>query len=83
MIFLVRLTTACWPGAHLLIDDEDVVYFAYCYPLTYTDLQLYLKRLEDDPCIRGRFRRRSLCQSLAGNTYACVNVNLQGRISEL
>ena len=47
--------------------DQDTVHLAYCYPYTYSDLQLYLKELEDDPKRRNRFRRRTMCQTLAGN----------------
>ena len=46
--------------------DNDTVHLAYCYPYTYSDLQLYLKELEDDPKRRNRFRRRTMCQTLAG-----------------
>jgi len=48
--------------------NHDTAHVAYCYPYTYTDLQRYLKVLEDDPQRRQRFRRRQLCQTLAGNS---------------
>ena len=44
---------------------DDPVYAAYCYPYSYTDLQVYLHELENDPKRRNRFRRRTLCQTLA------------------
>ena len=47
--------------------EDDVVYLAYCYPSTLTNLREYIKRLEDDPNTRRRFRRRPLCETLAGN----------------
>ena len=47
--------------------DNDTVYFAYCLPYTHTDLQRYLHKLQSDPKRRNRFRRRALCQTLAGN----------------
>eukprot|EP00741_Cyanophora_paradoxa_P005167 tig00000863_g5009.t1 len=47
--------------------EEDACYLAYCQPYTFTDLQTYLKALEDDPKRRNRMRRRVLCQTLAGN----------------
>jgi hypothetical protein len=47
---------------------DDTVYAAYCYPYSYTDLQVYLHELENDPKRRNRFRRRTLCQTLAGNS---------------
>lgn len=47
--------------------DNDIVYFAHCYPYTYTDLQRYLHRLEHDPERNRLFKRQRLCESLAGN----------------
>jgi|EP01047_Picozoa_sp_COSAG01_P020674 hypothetical protein len=46
---------------------DDTVHIAYCYPYSFTDLQVYLHELESDPKRRNRFRRRTLCQTLAGN----------------
>jgi cytosolic carboxypeptidase protein 2/3 len=44
-----------------------VVYFAHCYPYSYSRLQRYLLTLQKDPD-RSRFlRRRVLCKTLAGN----------------
>ena len=47
--------------------DNDTVYFAHSYPYTYSDLQRYLSKLENDPLAKNRFKRRLLCQSNAGN----------------
>jgi len=47
--------------------DSDVVYFAHSYPYTYTDLQRYLDKLESDPKRKNRMRRKTLCQTIAGN----------------
>ena len=41
--------------------DSDVVYMAHSYPYTYTDLCRYLDKLEMDPKIRTRMRRKPLC----------------------
>ena len=47
--------------------DGDTVYFAHCFPYTYSDLQAYLTRLEAHP-ERGQYvRRRILCHTLCGN----------------
>ena len=54
--------------------DNDTVYIAYCYPYTFTDLQRYLRSLELDPKRRNRFRRRTLCQTLAGNNVGKLKV---------
>lgn len=49
---------------------NDTVYFAHGYPYTYSDLCRYLTELENDPKKRDRVRRRTLCQTNAGNKYA-------------
>ncbi|XP_038052141.1 uncharacterized protein LOC119724900 isoform X2 [Patiria miniata] len=47
--------------------DNDVCYFAHCYPYTYSDLQDYLLNVSNDP-VRSKFcKQRILCRSLAGN----------------
>ncbi|XP_044750070.1 cytosolic carboxypeptidase Nna1-like isoform X2 [Coccinella septempunctata] len=47
--------------------DGDTVYFASCYPYTYTNLQNYLWQLSNHP-VRSSFTTlRLLCKSLAGN----------------
>jgi ribosomal protein S24E len=43
--------------------NNDVVYFAYSYPYTYSDLQSHLSMFERK---RNIVKRESLCQSLAG-----------------
>lgn len=47
--------------------DNDTVYFAHSYPYTYSDLQRYLLKLENDSLAKHRFRRKMLCQTNAGN----------------
>ena len=49
-------------------NDNDTVYFAHSYPYTYSDLQRYLARLENDPKKKTRFRRKELCKTMAGNS---------------
>ena len=46
---------------------NDCVYFAHSYPYTYTDLKRYLQSIESDPRKKDRVRRKTLCQSGAGN----------------
>ncbi|XP_022083602.1 uncharacterized protein LOC110975422 isoform X3 [Acanthaster planci] len=47
--------------------DNDVCYFAHCYPYTYSDLQDYLLNLSNDPVCSKFCKLRILCRSLAGN----------------
>lgn len=54
--------------------DDDVLYLAYCHPYTLTDLYSYIQTLEDDPNKAKRFRRRTLCQTLAGNTVELLTI---------
>jgi hypothetical protein len=45
----------------------ETVWFAHCYPYTYTDLQQYLKTIDENLALRPFCKRRLLCQTLAGN----------------
>ena len=46
--------------------DEDTVYFAHCYPYTYTDLCKYVSQI-CVPTSKDKVRKTILCKSLAGN----------------
>jgi hypothetical protein len=45
------------------------VYLAHCYPYTYTQLCKYLNTIERDSLLSKRFKRRILCQTIAGNKH--------------
>lgn len=47
--------------------DDDCVYFAFCYPYTYTDLMHDIYEIESDPARRAICVRKTLCKTLAGN----------------
>ena len=47
--------------------DNDIIYFAHGYPYTYTDLCRHLQVIEADPRKKNRVKKRTLCQTLAGN----------------
>lgn len=49
-------------------NENDTLYIAHCYPYTYTDLNKYLNLLLADPKKRNRIRRKTLCQTMAGNS---------------
>ena len=53
---------------------EDTIYVAYCYPYTYSKMQLYLLNLEDDPERARNIRRKVLCRTLAGNTVDLITI---------
>uniref|UniRef100_K3WKC5 Peptidase M14 domain-containing protein n=1 Tax=Globisporangium ultimum (strain ATCC 200006 / CBS 805.95 / DAOM BR144) TaxID=431595 RepID=K3WKC5_GLOUD len=50
------------------IGDDTVVYFAHCYPYTYTKLQRFLLSLQKDPDRNRFFKRRIICKTIAGNS---------------
>ena len=54
--------------SHIFGMTGDTVYFAFCHPYSYTDLQVYLHGMERKKKIMGlRYRRTQLCRTLAGN----------------
>ena len=57
--------------------DNDRCFLAHCYPYTYTDLQLYLQKLEDDNSKKGFFRRSLLCTTLAQNRVDVLTITDQ------
>jgi len=46
---------------------NDTVYFAYCYPYTYTDLCDDISKIMSDPVKAMFCKRQTLCETLAGN----------------
>lgn len=68
-------TSALQPNYSGNGDDQDdqegmatSVYFAHCYPYTYSRLQQFLLTLQKDPERTRNFKRRVLCKTIAGNT---------------
>jgi hypothetical protein len=56
------------------LDDFDHIYIAHCYPYTYTQLQKYLKTIEQDPVKKNRFQRKFLCLTESGNKFYIINL---------
>jgi hypothetical protein len=54
--------------------DYDTVYFAHCYPYTYTDLCTYLRTLTADPKKKQKIKTSVLCQTAAGNDLEVVTI---------
>ena len=59
-------------------NTTGIAPMAYCYPYTYTDLQLYLRRLEEDPVRSRRFARETMCATLAGNRCDALTITTPG-----
>lgn len=55
-------------------QSNDVVYFAYTFPYTYTDLQRYINTIEASPRCHSFFRRKTLCTTLADNTVDVITI---------
>ena len=53
----------CWSPER----EDDLVYFAMCYPYTYTDQCRHLDAIEAHPQRARHVRREVLAQTLAGN----------------
>ena len=53
--------------SHFFEKSTDKVFFAFCHPYTYTDLQTFLHQLESDPQKKKFFKRECLCSTIAGN----------------
>jgi len=48
-------------------EDNDIVYFAHCFPYTYTDLKAFLTKICADPARKMYIVRKTLCYTLAQN----------------
>ena len=55
-------------------SDGDRVYFAYNFPYTFTRLQRFVRKIEEDPVRQKVFRRRLLCRTLSGNACDVLTV---------
>lgn len=64
-------------------EDRDVVYFAYSVPYTYTQLNEYLKALEDDPARCLYVTRKTLCRTIAGNKCEYLTITNPGTVQEV
>ncbi|CAM1319123.1 AGBL2 (predicted) [Pycnogonum litorale] len=62
--------------------DDDTVYFAHCYPYTYTDLQNYLRDMHNDKFKSTICKQRVLCRSLAGNYIFVLTITSPGSFTD-
>eukprot|EP00039_Didymoeca_costata_P003363 m.67150 g.67150 ORF g.67150 m.67150 type:complete len:1070 (+) comp11865_c0_seq2:211-3420(+) len=56
-------------------EHDDVVYFAHCYPYTYTNLQNYLTSLHQHPLRSKYIRHRVLCHTLCNNVCDVLTIS--------
>jgi murein tripeptide amidase MpaA len=47
--------------------DNDTMFFAHCYPYTYSDCMIMMKRVCTPLYLKDRIRRTDLCKTKAGN----------------
>ena len=64
-----------------LTDVKDVYYLAYCYPFTYTDLQIYLRSLEEASKRQNlyKFKRDILCTTVQGRRCDIVKISKKSK----
>ena len=56
----------------------DLVYFAHCYPYTFSDHLHYMTLLEEDKKISKFMRRRVLCNTILGNRCDLITITNRG-----
>ena len=61
--------------------EPDTLYFAHCFPYTYSDLQRYLHSIEQDKKLKQIVHRKLLCTTLAGNR--CDLLTISGRCASV
>ena len=63
--------------------SDDLVYFAYSLPYSYTEVQALLDSYEKDP-VRSQFiHRKTLCRSLGGNNCDYLTITNKGTLEEI
>ena len=63
-------------------NANDTYYFAHCYPYTYSDLQDYLKEIQEDPIKSKYCKVKILCRSLAENLVHLLTITNQNDVEE-
>ena len=64
--------------SYKFLHDDDTVFFAYCFPYTYTDLMHDIYEIESDPARRAICTRKTLCKTLAGNDCEVLTITEKG-----
>lgn len=63
--------------------DNDTVFFAYWYPYTYSDLRADLIAIERNPKMKHFWVIKSLCRSLAGNSWDYLTITNKSKSDSL
>ena len=58
--------------------SDDTIYFAYCFPYSYSDLMQDLLILESNPVVSTIMSRKVLCYSIGGNRCDLLTITAQG-----
>ena len=58
----------------MFTEDNDQVYFAHCFPYTYSDLCDDLAKIERDRFSQHFVNRSTLCRTLAGNRCEYITI---------
>lgn len=64
----------CLAFSHLFTIDDDVCYFAYSLPYTYTDLQNYINTLFMNENRKQYLKRQLLCKEVSGNNCELLTI---------
>ena len=64
---------------HTFTESHDQVYFAHCFPYTYSDLCDDLSRIERDRFSQHFVNRSTLCRTLAGNRCEYITITSKDR----
>jgi hypothetical protein len=62
--------------------SDDTVFFAYWYPYTYSDLKSDLISIERNPKMKNFWTIRSLCRSLAGNSWDYLTITNKNKLED-
>ncbi len=63
--------------------SDDSVFFAYCYPYTYTDLLEELNKISLDQAKTQICSRKTLCESVAGNKCEMLTITSKQNLENL
>eukprot|EP00606_Chrysophyceae_sp_TOSAG23-5_P000729 GSChrysophyteH2.ASY1.ANO1.1184.1 assembled CDS len=64
---------------HTFEYSDDICYFAFCHPYTYTDLQRHLQQIEADSQRSSCCRQSTLCTTIAGNRCPLLTITAPAR----